>query len=85
MNMKTKAVLGAAALGLTLSSGICIGVAMADQPHMENALDALHTARHELEIALDDKGGHRIAAIRDVDAAIDEVHAGMHVGWEHGD
>ena len=85
MKTKTMAALGAVALGATLTSGIFIGVALADQPHMQNALDSLHSARHELEVALDDKGGHRVAAIRDVDAAIDEVRAGMHVGWEHGD
>lgn len=54
-----------------------IGNAQADQPHMQNALDNLRAARHQLEIARADKDGHRVKAIEIIDEAISEVKAGM--------
>ena len=50
------------------------------QPHMENALSDLRSARHQLEIATPDKAGHREAAIGIVDNAIGEVKAGIAAG-----
>ncbi|MFI5165663.1 MAG: hypothetical protein ACHQQS_03505 [Thermoanaerobaculales bacterium] len=47
------------------------------QPHMQAALDELGAAKSELQVALADKGGHRVRAIALVDRAIDEVQAGM--------
>jgi hypothetical protein len=67
----------AVALGVTLASGVFIGQALAYQEHMHAALDALRTARSELEQAEANKGGHREAAIRLVDEAIDETKAGI--------
>ena len=52
----------------------------AAQPHMDNALAALQTARSELQIAEHNKGGHRVNAIRLVDQAINEVRAGIGAG-----
>jgi hypothetical protein len=49
----------------------------AGQPHMENALGNLRAARHQLEVARHDKGGHRERAIQIIDNAISEVEAGM--------
>jgi hypothetical protein len=65
------------ALGVTLASGVFVGQALAYQEHMHAALDALRTARSELESADANKGGHREAAIRLVDQAIDETRAGI--------
>jgi hypothetical protein len=44
---------------------------------MRNALNALGTARGELEVAAANKGGHRVKALEFVNSAIAEVHAGM--------
>jgi hypothetical protein len=77
--MKTifKTGLGATALGAMLATGVLIGHAMAYQEHMHAALDALRTARSELQQAEHNKGGHRVKAISDIDDAIAEVRAGM--------
>jgi hypothetical protein len=61
----------------TLATGVFVGAALAAQPHMRNALDALHTAREELQMATHNKGGHRARALDYVNSAIDEVRAGM--------
>lgn len=61
-------------------SGALIENAQAGQPHMYNALTALHNARHQLEIAEHDKGGHRDRAIGIIDQAIAEVRAGIDAG-----
>lgn len=47
------------------------------QPHMANALEALQTAKRELNNAVADKGGHRVKAIDLVNQAITEVKLGM--------
>jgi len=67
----------AGVLGVTLATGVLIGQALAYQEHMHAALDALRTARSELEAAEPNKGGHREAAIRLVDQAIDETREGI--------
>src|SRR5260221_9317052 len=54
-----------------------------DQPHMQAALEALQQAKHHLEEAKHDKGGHRVAAIKAVDAAIKHVKEGMASGERH--
>jgi len=65
-------------LGIMATSGVLIENAQAAyQPHMQNALDNLRAARHQLEIAEQDKGGHRARAIEIVDSAIGEVKAGI--------
>jgi predicted outer membrane protein len=77
--MKKHLMIGAAALGLVAAtaSGVMIGRASADQPHMYNALDALRHARAELEMAVPDKGGHRVFAIEATERAIRETRAGI--------
>jgi len=57
--------------------GLLTGQALAYQEHMHAALDALRNARHQLEVAMDNKGGHRAEALRLVNQAIDEVQAGI--------
>jgi len=72
--------------GLVLA-GIFIGAgldrsAMAAymQPNMHSALNSLNTASAYLQRATADKAGHRVAAIRYVNAAIREVHLGIVAG-----
>ena len=48
-----------------------------DQPHMQNALNALENAKDSLEKASSDKGGHRVKALGFVKDAIDEVKKGI--------
>jgi hypothetical protein len=48
-----------------------------DQPNMQKAKDWLKSARENLEKATADKGGHRAAALRLVNDAIDEVQRGI--------
>ncbi len=74
-NFKTALIGGGFAVAM--GSGIFIGQALAAQPHMQAALDALQTARSELNLATANKGGHRLKALGDVDAAITEVRAGI--------
>jgi hypothetical protein len=69
--------LKAVVLASTLALGACIGNAVAQQPHMNAALDALRTARAELVAATPNKGGHRARAITLVNQAIDETNAGI--------
>ena len=51
-----------------------------DQPHMQAALDALQSARNNLDKANADKGGHRANAIQLVNDAIAEVRLGIQAG-----
>ena len=51
-----------------------------DQPHMQNALNALQNARDNLNRADADKGGHRVKAIGFVNDAISEVQKGIDAG-----
>ncbi|HSC19175.1 MAG TPA: hypothetical protein VLC74_09690 [Rhizomicrobium sp.] len=75
--MKVNLTIAAAALAASMGSGIFAGEAIAAQPYMHNALSALVRARANLVAARPDKGGHRVAAIRAVDAAIRQTKAGM--------
>ncbi|HRE61637.1 MAG TPA: hypothetical protein PKY73_00955 [Hyphomonas sp.] len=74
-----KSVLAAAVL-VAGSAGMLAGMAIADQPNMRNALDHLREARDYLQAASHNKGGHRVAAIRLVNEAIDHVQAGIDAG-----
>ena len=56
------------------------GYLTAAQPHMQNALKSLNTAKTELQSATPDKGGHRVKAIGLVNSAIDEVQKGIKAG-----
>lgn len=51
-----------------------------DQPHMQNALNALENAKDNLNRATSDKGGHRVKALDYVKDAIDEVKKGIEAG-----
>jgi hypothetical protein len=51
-----------------------------DQPHMQNALTALESARDNLDKATADKGGHRAKALDYIRDAIGEVRKGIDAG-----
>jgi hypothetical protein len=58
-------------------AAVASGVAIAQQPNMQNALNALFSARSSLQMAAPNKGGHRDRAITLVNQAIAEVEAGI--------
>ena len=66
------------AIGLIFS-----GRANADQPHMQIALDALRKAQAELQTAEEDKGGHRVKALKLVSQAINQVQLGINYDRRH--
>jgi hypothetical protein len=68
---------GIAAVTAIAAASFVGGLAIAAQPHMDNALVALQTARSEQQVAEANKGGHRVNAMRLVDQAIAEVRAGI--------
>jgi len=53
------------------------------QPRMQNALNALYTARNELNAASADKGGYRQRALDDVADAIRNTHLGIRYANQH--
>ncbi|MDD2877728.1 MAG: hypothetical protein PHT60_10225 [Acidiphilium sp.] len=63
-----------------LAGGAIGGVATAYQGHMMAARNALMAARSQLLAATHNKGGHRLAALRAVDAAIHQVNIGIRIG-----
>jgi hypothetical protein len=80
-SLKTGAI--AAVLGVTLATGVLIGQALAYQEHMHAALDALRTARSELQASDPNKGGHRERAMDLVDRAIEQTQAGIDFAAHH--
>ncbi len=81
--MNRRRIVSMLVLALTLSTGIFVGRATADQPHMQSALTHLRSARAELDKATADKGGHRGRAIALVNDAIAEVERGMTYDRRH--
>ncbi|MBS0471873.1 MAG: hypothetical protein JSR60_12425 [Proteobacteria bacterium] len=75
--MRFQKLLVGSGLAVAMMGGIFIGEAFAAQPHMRAALDALETARNQLEMSTPNKGGHRERAIELVRQAIEEVRSGM--------
>jgi hypothetical protein len=65
-----------------LTGSMLTGHLVAAQPHMQNALNALNTAKQELQWAESDKGGHRTQALGYVNSAIAQVQAG--IAWAAG-
>ncbi|HUJ47835.1 MAG TPA: hypothetical protein VLV55_11935 [Rhizomicrobium sp.] len=78
-----KAMICGTAFLAACGGGVLIGQALASQPHMDSALDFLQKARAELVLASADKGGHRVAAINDIDKAIAETRAGIRYSNNH--
>jgi hypothetical protein len=76
----------AAALSMSLVAGVFLGCTSgvrAGQPHMQAALDSLINAEHELGAAEEDKGGHRVAALRATREAIAQTREGMAFARNH--
>jgi hypothetical protein len=70
---------------IALVVGLLIGGAAGSwaaihQPHMIAALQALKTARAELEVAEHNKGGHRVKALEIVNRAIKQTERGIEAG-----
>ena len=55
------------------------------QPHMRTALATLKVAKTQLEKAEHDKGGHRAAALKLTNDAIDQVQKGIEFDNNHPD
>lgn len=68
------------AVSATLAVGLGSSVSAQDQPNMNAALNNLRSARAFLVKSTADKNGHRLAAMRYVDAAIREVNLGLVAG-----
>jgi len=64
-------------LGGAIATSLSIGYALGAQPHMDEAIAILQSARVELGKAEPNKGGHREKAIGLIDQAIGEVRAGI--------
>lgn len=74
----------AAILGFSIPAAVATApVSAEDQPHMQQALDALRQAKRHLEEAIPDKGGHRSAAIKAVDEAISQTQKGIEYASKH--
>ncbi|MFB9268428.1 hypothetical protein ACFFWD_35825 [Bradyrhizobium erythrophlei] len=64
-------------LGVAIAASMGIGYAVGAQPHMDESLAMLQSARGELARATPNKGGHRERALGLIDQAIGEVRAGI--------
>jgi hypothetical protein len=91
--MFTKLVTRRSAVALLGLAGISLPAVLRGQPqpvlhdgqqvHMKAALDALRNAKHHLEEAEADKGGHRAKAMELVNGAITETEAGIAYAASH--
>jgi hypothetical protein len=79
----TRKLFAIALLVVALGSGFYAGRASAVQNHMVNARNHLNLAKEQLEAAAEDKGGHRVAALKLVNDAIGEVNAGINFANRH--
>jgi hypothetical protein len=70
-------------LGGTIATSLFIGYALGAQPHMDEAVAILQSARAELAKAEPNKGGHRERALGLIDQAIAEVRAGIAFAATH--
>jgi len=59
------------------TGGLFAGYSLANQPHMNSALDHLQMAENELQAADNDKGGHRQKALDLTRRAMAQVREGM--------
>jgi len=88
--MKSRRELALLATGGVIASGLIVAgakSALADEVREEFMVRArrqLNEALQSLQQADDNKGGHKIAAVRFVQQAIDEVNAGIEYANHHG-
>jgi hypothetical protein len=64
-------------LGAAIAASVGVGDAIGAQPHMNESIALLQSARGELQAATPNKGGHRERAMALIDQAIGEVRAGI--------
>src|SRR5229473_2318045 len=64
-------------LGAVITASVGVGYAIGAQPHMNESIALLLSARGELQAATPNKGGHRERAMGLIDQAIAEVRAGI--------
>jgi hypothetical protein len=64
-------------LGTAIAASMGIGYAIGAQPHMNESIALLQSARGELAAATPNKGGHRERALGLIDQAVSEVRAGI--------
>jgi len=84
MNLwKASTITLAISLVCVVGTGAINSAAAERQPHMKTSLKHLEKAKHVLEKAAPDKGGHRVKAIEFVDSAIAEVKAGVEFDNKH--
>jgi len=69
--------------GGAIATSLCIGYALGAQPHMDEAVAILQSARAELVKAEPNKGGHRERALGLIDQTITEVRAGIAFAATH--
>jgi uncharacterized membrane-anchored protein YhcB (DUF1043 family) len=74
-----KKILIALVIGLLIGGAVGSWAAV-HQPHMMAALEALKTAKTELEMAEHNKGGHRAKALDLVHKAIKQTEKGIEAG-----
>jgi hypothetical protein len=77
--MTTSSCLRGVLLGAAIAAGMGIGYAIGAQPHMNESIALLQSARGELQAATPNKGGHRERALGLIDQPIGEVRAGIAV------
>jgi uncharacterized protein HemX len=65
--------------------GLGTDAAMAGQPQMDSALNALQNAQGTLNNVTEDKGGHAAKARKLVAEAIEQVQEGIVYGEAHGE
>ncbi|HEY1425848.1 MAG TPA: hypothetical protein VGF50_04175 [Caulobacteraceae bacterium] len=80
MKMNARAPLAVGVLLAAIGLGYGVGMTQANQPHMRAALADLNLAKGELQVAMRNKGGHRVAALNLTKQAIGEVEAGIAAG-----
>jgi len=64
-------------LGVAIATSMGVGYAIGAQPHMNESIALLQSARGELAAATPNKGGHRERGLALIDQAIAEVRAGI--------
>jgi hypothetical protein len=64
-------------LGAAIATSMGVGYAIGAQPHMNESIALLQSARGELAAATPNKGGHRERGLALIDQAIAEVRAGI--------
>jgi hypothetical protein len=74
-----KRIVIALVIGLLIGSAVGVWAGI-QQPHMKAALEALQSAKTELESGEHNKGGHRVKALEHVHKAIEQTRKAIEAG-----